>query len=189
MKNIQPKISLVFIVIAVAAFFRLIPHWPNFTPLAAIAMLGGAFVAHRALAFIIPLLAMFVSDILTVLLINYKYITVTEYFSSTGTALLYLSMIAMVGIGFLLKGKRSYVGLAGASLASAVIFFVISNFGVFLSNSLPKTWLGLIGTYELGIPFFANNLAGNLFFSFLFFGIIWKLSEQELKTQKIYIKK
>ena len=105
MKNIQPKISLVFIVIAVAAFFRLIPHWPNFTPLAAIAMLGGAFVAHRALAFIIPLLAMFVSDILTVLLINYKYITVTEYFSSTGTALLYLSMIAMVGIGFLLKGK------------------------------------------------------------------------------------
>ena len=75
MKNSQPKFILVISAIAVAALFRLIPHWPNFTPMATIALMGGALVANRFLGFIIPLIALLISDVLTVTLINYRWIS------------------------------------------------------------------------------------------------------------------
>jgi hypothetical protein len=187
MKNIQPKIGLVISIILAAAFFRLIPHWPNFTPMAAIALMGGALIRNRWVAIGVPVIAMIVSDILTVTLINYKYITVSEYFSSIGTLLIYVSILAMIGIGYILRNKKSFSSLALGAGSSAVVFFVISNFGVWLNNSLPKTFAGLLATYELGIPFFANNLAGNLFYTFLLFGIVWRASQVDLKTAKSYI--
>jgi hypothetical protein len=172
MKQIQPKAAFVLSVIAVAAFFRLIPHWPNFTPVAAIAILSGSFMASRLLAFAIPILAMLVSDVLTIQFINYKYITIPEYFGSAGTSLIYLSVVLMTALGILISSRRTFGNVAGVSALSAIVFFLISNLGVWLSNSLPKTAAGLLATYELGIPFFANNLAGNLFFGLLFFGIL-----------------
>jgi hypothetical protein len=184
MKNIQPKIVLVVSAIAVAAIFRLLPHWPNFTPVATIALMGGALVSARALSFVLPLVAMFISDILTIQFINGRYITVAEYFSSEGTALIYLSILAMTAIGFFLKTRRSIPALAMASTASAVVFFLMTNFGAWLTNSLPKTGAGLMATYEMGIPFFANNLAGNLFFTFVFFGIIAFSSQTTGKLQE-----
>lgn len=171
MKNIQPKLILVISAVAVAALFRLIPHWPNFTPMASIALMGGALVANRFMGFIIPLIALVISDVLTIKLINYQWITVEDYFSSPSTLLLYLGFIAIIAIGFLLRKRHSWTNLASASLASALIFFLISNFGVWLGNSLPKTFVGLLATFELGIPFFSYNLLGNVFYTFLFFGI------------------
>ncbi|MEX1188034.1 MAG: DUF6580 family putative transport protein [Bacteroidia bacterium] len=188
MKNIQPKIGIVISAIAIAAFFRLIPHWPNFTPLAAIALMGGSLFSKKWMSIIVPLLALVVSDALTVLLINYKYITLGEYFSSSGTALIYFSMLVMIGIGYLIREKRSFGHLAVAAGSSAIAFFVISNFGVWLNNSLPKTFYGLLATYEMGIPFFANNLAGNVFYTFLFFGILSRVNQTELQTAKINVK-
>jgi hypothetical protein len=82
MKNSQPKFILVITAIAIAALFRLIPHWPNFTPMATIALMGGALVANRLLGFIIPLIALFISDVLTVTLINSRWISLEDYFTS-----------------------------------------------------------------------------------------------------------
>jgi hypothetical protein len=172
MKQIQPKAAFIVSVIAVAAFFRLIPHWPNFTPVAAIAILAGAYIGNRLLAFALPVLAMIVSDILTIQLINFQYITIPEYFNSAGTLLIYFSVIVMTALGLMIANRRSFASVAGVSALSAIVFFIISNFGVWLGNTLPKTAAGLMATYELGIPFFANNLAGNLFFGLLFFGIL-----------------
>ncbi|MCB0820404.1 MAG: hypothetical protein KDC13_07260 [Bacteroidetes bacterium] len=172
MKQIQPKVIFIVSVIAIAAVFRLIPHWPNFTPVAAIAIMGGAFIANRALAFAIPLIAMVVSDVLTIQLINFKYITVPEYFASSGTLFIYLSVLVMTALGMLIYSRRSFASVAGVSALAAVAFFLISNFGAWLNNTLPKTAAGLMATYELGIPFFANNLAGNLFFGLLFFAVL-----------------
>ena len=184
MKNIQPKLILVISAVAVAALFRLIPHWPNFTPMASIALMGGALVANRFLGFIIPLIAFFISDILTISLINYQWITVEEYFNSPSTLLLYLSFIAITAIGFLLRNRQSWTNLASASLASALVFFFLSNFAVWLSNSLPKTFSGLLATYELGIPFFSYNLLGNVFYTFLFFGIFHFVLSKNPKLAK-----
>ena len=171
MKNNQTKFILVISAIAVAALFRLIPHWPNFTPMATIALMGGALVANRFLGFIIPLIAFLISDVLTITLINYRWISLEDYFTSPSTLLLYSSFIAITALGLLLRNRQSWSNLATASLASALIFFIISNFGDWLGNTLPKTFAGLLATYELGIPFFSYNLLGNLFYTFLFFGI------------------
>ena len=78
MKNNQTKFILVISAIAVAALFRLIPHWPNFTPMATIALMGGALLANRFMGFIIPLIALLISDVLTITLINYQWITVED---------------------------------------------------------------------------------------------------------------
>jgi hypothetical protein len=189
MKNTQPKLILVISAVAVAALFRLIPHWPNFTPMASIALMGGALVANRFLGFAIPLIALFISDLLTITLINYQWITVEDYFSSPSTLLLYLSFIAITAIGFLLRNRQSWKNLATASLVSALIFFAISNFGVWLGNTLPKTFAGLLATFELGIPFFSYNLLGNVFYTFLFFGIFHFIYSKNPQLAKETIKK
>jgi hypothetical protein len=188
MKNIQPKFVLVISAIALAAIFRLLPHWPNFTPVATIALMGGALISSRAISFIVPLIAMFISDVLTIQLINYRYITVSEYFSSEGTALIYVSILAITGIGFFLKKRRSIAALTIASTLSALVFFLLSNFGSWMTNSLPKTGAGLLATYEMGIPFFANNLAGNLFFTFVFFGALSFASQSNSKLLEERVK-
>jgi len=188
MKNIQPKFIVVLTAIVVASVFRLLPHWPNFTPIATIALLGGSMISNRFLSFAVPVIAMVISDFLTIQLINFRFITPAEYFSSLGTAFIYLGVVAMVAIGFFLRKSRSISSLAVASLATAVIFFLLSNLGVWMNNPLPKTMGGLLATYEMGIPFFAYNLAGNLLFTFLFFGAIQYVSSKRPELIRAYVK-
>lgn len=202
MKKNQPKVILVLSAIMVAAIFRLIPHWPNFTPMAAIALAGGALVTNRFLGFALPLVAMFFSDLLTVMFINYQWTTPAEYFTSPETGLVYLSVVAMTAIGVWF-GNRNYskttsensgkffekkysTDLLNVSFLSALVFFLISNFGTWISASglLPKTFAGLIGTYELGIPFFGYNLIGNIFYSFLMFGFFHAVSDLKLSAKR-----
>jgi hypothetical protein len=195
MKKNQPKIILVLSAIMVAAIFRLIPHWPNFTPMAAIALAGGALVTNRFLGFVLPLAAMFISDLLTVVLINYQWTTPAEYFTSPETGLVYLSIVAMTALGAWF-GSRNYsksttensgkfferkfsTDLLNVSFLSALVFFLISNFGTWISahSLMPKTFAGLLATYELGIPFFGYNLLGNVFYSFLMFGFFHAVTD------------
>lgn len=195
MKKNQPKIILVLSAIMVAAIFRLIPHWPNFTPMAAIALAGGALVTNRFLGFALPIVAMFISDLLTVLFINYQWTTPSEYFTSPETALVYLSIVAMTALGAWFGGrnysksttensgkffeKKFSTDLLNVSFLSALVFFLISNFGTWISahSMMPKTFVGLIGTYEMGIPFFGYNLLGNIFYSFLMFGFFHAVTD------------
>lgn len=189
MKNNQTKFILVISAIAVAALFRLIPHWPNFTPMATIALMGGALVANRFMGFIIPLIALLISDVLTITFINYRWISLEDYFTSSSTLLLYFSFVAITALGLLLRNRQSWSNLATASLASALVFFLISNFGDWLGNSLPKTFAGLLATYELGIPFFSYNLLGNLFYTFLFFGIFHFIYSKNPQLTKETVRK
>jgi len=184
MKKLQPRFLLVLSAIFIASFFRLLPHWPNFTPMAAIALMGGALISNRLVGVIIPLIAMLISDILTITFINYRWITFEDYFSSPSTALLYLSFILITFMGYWLRERQSWSNLALTSLLSACVFFLITNFGDWLINPLPKTAAGLLATYELGIPFFGYNLLGNLFYTFLFFGVFYYLNTSNQKLAK-----
>jgi hypothetical protein len=175
-----PKFFLVASAISVACIFRLIPHYPNFTPIAAIAMMGGAYLTTRFWKFTVPLLAMLVSDYITVITINAQWITPAEYFTSPETFLVYFSVALMTIIG-VWYGKNKHSLLLGsqaarlgvASFSSAVVFFLISNFGTWVAgHGLEMTFSGLLGTYALGIPFFGYNIAGNLLYSFIFFGVL-----------------
>ena len=75
--------------------------------------------------------------------------------------------------GPVITGTHSGVAktAAGAGLAASILFFVVTNFGVWALDSLyPRTLEGLVICYVAAIPFFANTLAGTLFYTAVLFG-------------------
>jgi len=143
--------------ILAAAASRLIPHPPNFTPIAALALFGGASISSKRAAILVPLGGLFLSD----LVLGFYAIT----------PVVYGSFALIVCLGFWLRGRQSVWRLAGATVASAVLFFVLTNFGVWLMDRLyPKTWIGLGECFVAALPFFRNTLLSDLFYSALLFG-------------------
>lgn len=151
-----------------AALSRLLQHPPNFSPIEAIALFGGAYFADRRWALVVPLLAMFVSDLALGLLAGGIY---WSYFASAGFLLVYACIAASTLLGFGLRGRVSAPRVLGYSLAGSVLFFVVTNFGAWLSGSMyPRTTAGLAAAYVAGIPFFKWTVLGTLFYSALLFG-------------------
>jgi hypothetical protein len=143
--------------ILIAAVLRLVPHPPNFTPIGAMALFGGAFFGRRWLAFAAPLAAMILSD------------SVLGFYS--GFWITYLAVALIVLVGWLALSKVSPLRVGGAAVASSVTFFLVSNFGTWaLSGMYPHTAAGLAACYVAAIPFFQNTLAGDLFYATLLFG-------------------
>ena len=158
-------------IIIAAAFMRLIPHWPNFTPIAAMALFGGAYFGRKFLAFAIPLAAMFLSD----LLLGFH-----------GNMLaVYIAFAITVSIGLFIRKKLSPGRIIGASLTSSVIFFLITNFAAWLTSPqlYPATFGGLMQSYvaglvffndgSYGISFFMNEVLGGLFYNTILFGAFY----------------
>jgi hypothetical protein len=85
--------------------------------------------------------------------------------------LVYLSFALTVLIGWAIARRKSPLAIGGAAVASSVLFFVLTNLGVWLfSGMYPRTAEGLVACYAAAVPFFQNTLAGDLFFSALLFG-------------------
>lgn len=154
--------------IVLAALSRLLPHPPNFSPVEAIALFGGAHLARKSTALLIPLAAMFLSDIALGLLNGGIY---ADYFSNVGFWLVYLCIAVSTVIGFALRGRASAWRVGGYSLAGSILFFLITNFGVWASSGMyPRSSAGLVAAYTAGLPFFQNTLAGTLFYGAVLFG-------------------
>ena len=154
---IKPRLLALISIVLAAAATRLIPHPPNMTSIAAVALFGGAYFQDRRLAFAVPLAALFLSDLVLGLY--------------AGMAVIYVSFALIVGVGLWLKTRRQPALIAGAALVSAVLFFVLTNFGVWAFGHLyPKTWAGLTACYVAALPFFRNGLEGDLFYTLLLFG-------------------
>ena len=137
--------------------FRLLPHLPNVSPVAAMALFGGAYFADKRMAFLVPLLALFLSDL--VLGLHNSMIFVYAGFALT------------VAIGFLLKGKVTITNTAFATVVSSVLFFLLTNLGAWMTSGLyARSAEGLMQAYVAGIPFFQNSLLGNLAFVAVIFG-------------------
>jgi hypothetical protein len=136
---------------------RLIPHPPNFSPIGALALFGGATFASKRAAFLVPLVAMLLSDL------------VLGFYSIT--PVVYGSFALITCLGFWVRRRQTILRLAGASVAAAALFFVVTNFGVWvLGDWYPKTLPGLAECYAAAIPFFRNTLWSDLFYSTVMFG-------------------
>ena len=131
----------------VAVSIRLLPHMPNFTPIAAMALFGGVYL-NKKFAFVIPLAAMFVSDIFLGFHQTMPYV--------------YGSFILAGVIGLWLKNHKSAKNIICASFISSILFFLITNFGVWAVGWYPRTLSGLMQSYVMGIPFFKNTVFGDL---------------------------
>jgi hypothetical protein len=154
---LKPRLIVLITMVLAAAASRLIPHPPNLTSITAVALFGGAYFSDRRLAFLVPLAALFLSDLI---LGFYAHMEVV-----------YLSFALIVCVGLWLQKRRSTIYIVGAALASSILFFLLTNFGVWALESLyPKTMAGLLACYVAAIPFFQNTLQGDLFFTAALFG-------------------
>ncbi len=152
--------------IVAAALTRLLPHPPNFTPITAIAVFGGATLPLRW-ATAITLGAMLVSDLALGILAGDWSVT----FHPTLPAVYGSFVAAIVLSRLLLRERLRLVPIAAVTLSSSVLFFVVTNFAVWLTGSLyPKTWEGLIACYGAALPFFRNSLFGDAVYTALLFG-------------------
>lgn len=157
-KKISPSFWVLTLMVFVAAFVRLLPHPPNFAPIAAMALFGGAYFNKKSFAFAIPLAAMFLTD------------AIIGFYSSAW--LTYLSFALIVVLGIVMLKKVNVKNLIFASISSSISFFAITNFGVWALGTLyPKTPAGLMESYIAAIPFFQNSLIGDLFFVGVMFGV------------------
>ncbi|HVU26580.1 MAG TPA: DUF6580 family putative transport protein [Verrucomicrobiae bacterium] len=154
-----PRFLFLTGIIFVAALSRLIPHPPNFSPIAALALFGGAQFSCKWMAFIVPLAAMFLSDLILGL---HALIPV-----------IYGCFALIVCLGFWLRRNQNICRIGGAAIIGAILFFVVTNFGVWAIGSYyPKTGNGLLTCYIEAIPFFWNTLTSDLFYSAILFGAL-----------------
>ncbi len=166
--NVYLAISLIFI----AVLSRLIPHYPNFTALGAAALFSGALLrSNPLLAFGVPIASYWLSDLILNNLIYSAYYDGFVLFSPSAIYQ-YLAIAAMVALGRGL-GQPKSTRLLGASIAAATVFYLISNFGVWLSSGMyPHTLSGLLLCYEAGLPFFLKGtLPSTILYSYALFTV------------------
>jgi hypothetical protein len=159
--------------ILAAALSRILPHPANVTPIAAMALTGGVYFNKR-IALVVPLATLILSDL---------------FIGFHNTILFVYGSFLLVGfIGLWLKSHKKPLPIFGAALLSSILFFVITNFGVWLTGGgwfYPKTWQGLIECYTLALPFFRNTLIGDLVYTAVLFGLF----ELSLYTARLFEKK
>ena len=149
-------IFLAAALILVAAISRLIPHPPNFAPIASLAIFGGAVITNKKYALILPLGALLLSDIL------FELFTSTPGFYDISQTFVYGAFILITFLATKIK-TASTKNILFACLWSGAIFFILSNFGVWLTGVFyPKTLTGLVQCYTAAIPFYKNEFFGNM---------------------------
>ena len=151
------KIVLITLIIFLVSLTRIYPHPPNFTPILALAIFGGAYLPNKRTALLLPIIIMFFSD----LIIGFH----SQIYAIYGT-IIKLTLLRNT------KKTKNIKNLAITGFTGSVIFFIITNFSVWLSDGLyPLTTAGLIECYVMAIPFFHNTLISTLtFLAILFFG-------------------
>ncbi len=145
-------------IIVIAALSRLVPHPPNFTVIGSLALFGGACFEGALAAYLVPLAAMLLSD------------AVLGFHS--GMPVIYICFLLTTRLGRQMQGSRNIRLVAKMSFLSAFMFYVITNFGVWVDGShlYPHTAQGLATCYIAAIPFFGNTLAGTMIYSAVLFG-------------------
>ena len=153
-KEIFP-ISLILIL----AFARLIPHPPNFTPIIAVAIMSGYFFKNINLSFLTLIIAMLLSDIFIGFYENVIFV--------------YASLMFITFIFYKISYKINFINLFVYGFAGSLIFFIVSNFGVWVLGSpgvydiaYEMSLNGLIECYILAIPFFGNTFLSTLIFAY-----------------------
>jgi hypothetical protein len=146
--------------VIIGLLFRFIPHPANFSPIFAIALFGGTYLADRRLAILIPLTALFISDLLI------------GFYSPVVMISVYAGLILTGILGLWLRNHKSVLNVLCTALAGGILFYLISNLGVWLNpvSGYSKDLAGLIQCYVLALPFLKNTLASNLLYSAVLFG-------------------
>jgi len=162
-QSFQPVALLLTLV---AAFLRLLPHPPNFTPVGAVALFGGARLrGWQACA--VPLLAMLLTD---------PILSQRAGFApySWSSLIIYGCFLINVALGRVFLSHSSNPGrIAAVVLAGSTQFFLITNFASWIGHGglYPHTFSGLVECYTLALPFFGRTILGDLFYTGVLFSV------------------
>ena len=153
------------VLIALGVAGRLLPHPPNFTPMAAIALFAGFIFVKRYMAMVAVIVTMLLCD-------YFAFGTLSAgWFGSKSMFVVYLALLFPIVFKSFLQKKLGVLRIAGAALVSSSVFFVATNFAVWaFSPMYAKTFDGLVLCYTMAIPFFQNTIAGDLIWSGAIFG-------------------
>ncbi|HEY6505448.1 MAG TPA: DUF6580 family putative transport protein [Chitinophagaceae bacterium] len=180
---------IVFILLLVsAALYRIIPGRPfGFAPQMSMALLGGAVIRDKKWAYVLPLLSLFLSDLMYYFLHAAGLTDILGFYD--GQWAIYIAFILVTSLGFLMK-KVSLLNVAAFSVAGSVLFFLISNFVTWKVGqgfARPQTFEGLMLCYGDGIAFYrqfglingfeGNFILGDLVWSFILFGSYWLITK------------
>ena len=152
MKKTKQQVVLFLYFVGLIALSRIIPHPPNFTPVIAMAVFMPYLTRNLSSAMVVPLLAMFVSD----LYIGFHASMFWVYISI---------LLATTLSHYTMSIKKTYVHLGSNALLSSTLFFVVTNFAVWMSGTMyPLTLDGLLLCYTMALPFFGNTIASAIFY-------------------------
>lgn len=189
MNKMNIKFSVLAVMIVAAAISRVIPHPYNFTPLVAMGLFAGANFQKGWQAYIIPIAAYFISDLFFSLNGSLGFYGVSQLF-------VYGAMILVTALGRTMKQPKALT-ILGYTLSGSTIFWIISNFGVWVASHYtgdvsyePGLTLGM--TYIRALPFyneysnalFFGSFAGDLFYSGILFGV-YALIKKALPTLQL----
>ncbi|RMF01374.1 MAG: hypothetical protein D6772_04900 [Bacteroidetes bacterium] len=167
-KSLLTSTWLIPIMILLAAATRVLPHWPNFTAVGAMALFGAATLRQRWQAVLVPFAALYLSDLV---INNVLYAGYYDHFTWQISPFVYLAFGVVLEVGFWLRRRISTGRVIGASILTSILFFLTTNAGSWWIDPMyTKDVTGLLAAYTAGIPFFCSTLAGDLFYCAVLFG-------------------
>jgi len=170
---LNPRALTLVAMILAAAATRIIPHPWNFTAVGAMCLFGGAYFQRRWMAFLVPMAALLLSDVVLAA-------TVYGFRGFNVISMSYLLFALTTLLGMMLRGRVNVATVPAAAIIASGGFFLISNFHVWVTgHTYPHTTAGLMACYTAAIPFAQNMLLGNLFYSAIMFGG-WELLQKGL---------
>ena len=179
-------LALVLIIVGVASRFIFlidgVSAVPNFSAVGAIALLGATYFKGVS-KWMIPIALLWISDLV---LNNVVYAEYYDSFQFIGSTWVYGAFLLTGIVAYFIMRKASWFRLGVAGLTASIIFFVVTNFGVWMTSGMyTLDTSGLVTCFTLAIPFFINTLLGNLFYSFLLFGIYEFTAARNKKIQPV----
>ncbi|MBT4868057.1 MAG: hypothetical protein HON53_23385 [Planctomycetaceae bacterium] len=197
---LRPRPAVLGIILLVSVVVRLLPYilrrlfdmnidpdvtvypW-NFSPLPAICLFGAAFLPRKSWAYLVPLAAYLLSDLGIWALTGH-----VEFAFYPSQPIVYGCIALTISLGFILRKHRSAGSIAATGLVSATLFFLVTNFGVWLvggGSFYPMTADGLATCYVAGIPFFRNSLISLAVFCPLLFSSAALLQQTEKRMPSL----
>ena len=138
-------------IIGVLTLSRLLPHPPNFTPILSMAIFSGAIINTRIIAYLIPLVAMLISD----LYLGFH----------SGMPIIYFSLALCVLIGTFLEAKVTILNFVLGISAGVIVFYLITNFAVWYGSGMyDHSFSGLITCYVMALPFLQNTIISSMIY-------------------------
>ena len=170
-KKLHLRFSVITLMVVLAALSRLLPHPPNVAPIAGMALFGAGYYSKKYWAYLIPIAAMWVSDLILNNVLYAQYFDSFVWFYS-GSLFTYAAFALIVLLGSYTLRKKNIGTIIFSALGASVIFFIVSNFGVWLTSPLyAKSWAGLTACYAAAILFLQNTLVGDLAYTAVLFGL------------------